>query len=141
MSYSKQLFPTFRGGNSTTGTGPTGAPGGGRGETGYTGPSGDTGATGPPGYTGATGNTGPTGNTGATGPPGYTGPTGNTGPTGPTGDAGITPNNYRLNYNCRGIMNIPTDTKQYICDPIYPLMQFIDKKFNRIRCCQGQFKN
>ena len=99
---------------------------------------------GPPGKTGPMGNIGNrglTGNIGIFGPIGSMGLIGNPGPTGPTGDVGISPNNYRLNYNCKSIMSIPTDTKQYICDPTYPLMQFIDKKFNRIRCCQGQLKN
>jgi hypothetical protein len=105
---------------------------------GVTGPDGPLGKTGPMGNIG---DIGPTGYIGEFGPIGPSGVTGKPGPTGPTGDAGITPNNYRLNYNCRGIMNIPTDTKQYVCGGMYPIMQFIDKKFNRIRCCHGLLKN
>jgi hypothetical protein len=103
--------------------------------TGPNGPQGPTGKMGPQGNTGIPGNIGPFGK------PGKIGLTGPTGPPGDIGDPGITPNKYYLNYNCKNVINIPTDTKQYICDPTYPLMQFIDKKFNRIRCCAGKITN
>jgi hypothetical protein len=105
---------------------------------GQNGPRGPSGQTGP---TGNIGNIGPSGEIGLVGKRGLPGLNGSIGIQGPTGDQGYSPKPYYLNYNCKNPITIPVDSKQYICEATYPILQFIDKQFTRVRCCQGQIIN